>query len=103
MNITKKRLKQIIKEELQTFLKEEGDIVSASLFTEQGILFAKQADAIVDELLNHGYILVSKILHTPEDDSLQEDYKKIKAAFREVEHGEDFIQQLDTAYEVFSR
>jgi hypothetical protein len=70
---------------------------------EQGILFARQADAILDELLNHGYVLAAKMLNTPEDDSLQEDYKKLKAAFREVEHGEDFIQQLDTAYAVFSR
>jgi hypothetical protein len=57
----------------------------------------------VDELLNHGYVLVVKMLIAPEDDSLKGDYKKLKAAFREVEHGEDFIQQLDTAFAVFSK
>lgn len=80
-----------------------GEIDQAVANFEQGILFARQADAIVDELLNHGYILVSKMLNTPEDDSPKEDYKKLKAAFREIEHGEDFIQQLDAAYAVFSR
>ena len=52
-------------------------------------------------LLNHGYILVVKMLITPEDGRLLEDYENLKTAFREVEHGEDFIQQLDTAHAVF--
>ena len=43
------------------------------------------------------------MLNAPEDDSLKGDYENLKAAFREVEHGEDFIQQLDTAYEVFPK
>jgi tetratricopeptide (TPR) repeat protein len=70
---------------------------------EQGIIFAKQADAIVDELLNHGYILVTKMLTSPDDSNIREDYDRLKDAFREVEHGEDFIQQLDTALSVFTK
>jgi hypothetical protein len=79
----------------------EGDHVQAVANFEQGVLFARQAGAGVDELLNHGYILVTKMLATPEDGSLQKDYEKLQTAFREVEHGEDFIQQMDTARKVF--
>lgn len=68
---------------------------------EQGVLYARRSGAGVDELLNHGYILVVNMLITPEDESLQEDYEKLKTAFREIEHGEDFILQLDTAHAVF--
>jgi len=69
----------------------------------QGISYAKRADAGVDELLNHGYILVARMLSTPENQSLKEEYEMLKEAFREIEHGEDFIQQLDTAYAVFHK
>ncbi len=79
----------------------EGDYKQAIANFEQGVLFARQAGAGVDELLNHGYILVVKMLNNADDESLQADYEKLKTAFREVEHGEDFIQQLGTAYTVF--
>jgi tetratricopeptide (TPR) repeat protein len=70
---------------------------------EEGIKFAKQADATVDELLNHGYILVTKMLATPDDTSIPVAYENLKTAFQQVEHGGDFVQQLDTAYQVFSK
>jgi hypothetical protein len=79
----------------------DGDRELAIANFEQGVLYAMQSGAGVDELLNHGYILVVKMLSNPEDDRLQEDYENLKTAFREVEHGEDFIRQLDTAYAVF--
>jgi hypothetical protein len=81
----------------------DGDNKHAIANFEQGILFARQAGAGVDELLNHGYLLVTKMLNDPDDESLQADYEKLKTAFREIEHGEDFIKQLDTAYGVFSK
>lgn len=80
----------------------EGDYSSAINNFEQGVKFAKKADATVDELLNHGYILVSKMLASPLDTGTAEAYENLKVAFQEVEHGGDFVQQLDTAYNVFS-
>ena len=80
----------------------DGEYSQAISNFEQGIIFAKQADATVDELLNHGYILVTKMLASPDDTSTLEAYVNLKAAFQEVEHGGDFVQQLDTAYKVFS-
>jgi hypothetical protein len=81
----------------------DGDYNQAIGSFEQGILFAKHADALVDELLHHGYILISKMLKSPTDTSLQDDYERLKADFLEIEHGEDFILQLETAYAVFSK
>ncbi len=70
---------------------------------ERGINFAKQANATVDELLNHGYVLIAKILTSSEDMNIRNDFENLKGAFWEVEHGEDFIRQLDTAYSVFTK
>ena len=81
----------------------EGEYESAIASFEQGVVFARQAGAGVDELLNHGYILLAKMLISPEDGMLVEDYERLKNAFREVEHGEDFIQQLDAAYAIFQK
>lgn len=77
----------------------DGEYPDAISAFEQGIVFAQQAGSSVDELLNHGYILVE----SPEYTSVREAYESLKVAFQEVEHGEDFIQQLDTAHTVFSR
>ena len=81
----------------------DGEYEQAIVNFEQGNLFPRQAGAGVDELLNHGYILLAKMLDTPDDVILREDFEKLKLAFQEVEHGEDFIQQLNTAYAVFSK
>ncbi len=80
----------------------DGDYVQAINNFDQGIVFAKRGNAAVDELLNHGYILLAKMLSSPEDANLRQAYENLKVAFREVEHGDDFIQQLDTALEVFT-
>jgi hypothetical protein len=81
----------------------DGDYDQAIGHFEQGVIYAKQAGATVDELLNHGYILVAKMLTSPDDTSTEEALDKLKTAFQEIEHGGDFIQQLDTAYKVFSQ
>jgi len=70
---------------------------------EQGIVFAKKADARADEMLNQGYILISKLLASPEDRPAREAYNDLKAVFQKIEHGDDFTRQLDTAHVVFSR
>lgn len=81
----------------------DGEYDQAINSFEKGIKYAKQADATVDELLNHGYILVAKMLATPDEPGIPEAYDNLKTAFQQVEHGGDFIQQLDTAYQVFSK
>lgn len=80
----------------------DAEYAQAVKYFEQAITFAKKAGAGVDELLNHGYVLVAKLLDTPDDIQLSEDFEKLKAAFQEIEHGEDFVQQLETARSVFS-
>lgn len=80
----------------------EGECREAITAFEQGSAFAKNADAMEDKILNQGYILVSEMLISPEDTSAKNAYENLKESFQAVEHGEDFIHQLDTAYKVFS-
>jgi hypothetical protein len=70
---------------------------------EEGINFARKADAQADEMLNQGYVFISRLLASPDDHSAREAYDSLKADFQAIEHGERFIQQLDTALKVFSQ
>jgi hypothetical protein len=54
-------------------------------------------------MLNRGYILIAEMLMSPDDANTSAAFDNLKEDFRALEHGDDFIQQLDTAYEVFSR
>ena len=80
----------------------EGDYKKALTAFEQGSSFAKKADALGDEMLNQGYQLLSKMLISPSDSSLRKDYEQLKENFLSIDHGEDFIQQLETAFKVFT-
>ena len=80
----------------------DGEYNQAIESFEQGIAFARKANTRVDELLNQSYILITQLLVSPENNKLLEEYQSLKASFLNAEHGEDYIQQLDTAYKVFS-
>jgi hypothetical protein len=69
---------------------------------ELAMSFAAKADAPGDELLNQGYILITKLLAVPADSAVQMEYESLKEQLRSIEHGDDFIQQLETAHKVFS-
>ncbi len=81
---------------------EDGAFDKAIESFEESMNYAKKADAQADEMLNQGYILVARLLASPDDDNAQEEYKRLKASFKTIENGEDFIQQLETALKVFS-
>lgn len=69
---------------------------------EEGIKFARKADAQADEMLNQGYVFISRLLSSPGDSTARTAYDSLKADFQGIEHGESFIQQLDTAFNVLS-
>jgi hypothetical protein len=69
---------------------------------EEGVNFARKAGSQEDEMLNQGYVFISRLLISPGDRAAREEYAHLKAAFQGIEHGESFIQQLDTAQNVFS-
>jgi hypothetical protein len=50
----------------------DGEYNQAIESFEQGVVFAIKADARSDELLNQGYILISKLLASPEESGLHE-------------------------------
>ena len=82
---------------------QEKDTIGAIARFKLGSAFAKKADAVSDKLLNQGYILVSEMLISPEDSGAKIAYENLKESFRIIEYGDGFVQQLDTAYKVFSR
>jgi hypothetical protein len=80
----------------------EGEYEKAIAEFEEGSACAEKAEAKTDELLNQAYILLAKLLGSPEDTRVKKAYEEIKESLLAVEHAEDFIQQLNTAYRVFS-
>jgi tetratricopeptide (TPR) repeat protein len=65
--------------------------------------FASVAESQADELLCQGFAHLTKLLANPEDITSQAKLDDVKTQFAEIDHGESFISQLDTAYQVFSQ
>ena len=68
----------------------------------EGVAYAQETGAQANELLNQGYILIIDLLMSPNDDNTLTAYEDLKNRFKPLEHGDDFIQQPDTAHSVFS-
>lgn len=62
---------------------------------------AQQAGASAEQLLSKGFILVTGLLADPEEKALVEKLNEIKTALQEVEHGSNFVQQIEDALRVF--
>ena len=54
---------------------------------EEGINFARKADAQADEMLNQGYIFLAKLLASPGDNAVRTGYDSLKADFQDIEYG----------------
>lgn len=81
----------------------ESEYSEARSHFQDGIAYAQAANEPADALLNQGYLLITKSLVSPDDIATLDNFENFKEDFKTLEHGDDFIQQLDTAFEVFSR
>jgi hypothetical protein len=81
---------------------EAGAYEQAIASFEEGVKYARKSSAQADEMLNQGYILIARLLASPGDSVAGGEYESLKASFINIEHGESFVQQLDTALNVFS-
>jgi hypothetical protein len=70
---------------------------------EEAAEFASAAESHADELLCQGFAYLTKLLANPEDNAVRAKLDDVKIQFVDIEHGESFIAQLDTAYQVFSK
>lgn len=53
-------------------------------------------------LLSNGFEALVDMLSSPHDAAAKERYNDIKSQFEAVEHGDDYIKQMHTAWKVFS-
>ncbi|MBV9469552.1 MAG: hypothetical protein JO316_10465 [Abitibacteriaceae bacterium] len=63
---------------------------------------ATAASARAEELLAQGFSILTQILAASETTALQSRLDEIKAQLNSVEHGPDFVQQIETAHRVFT-
>lgn len=74
------------------------DVARASFATAG--TYATSADAVADALLAQGYSIMTKLLAQPDDVECLARFDAVKTELDPLEHGEFFIQQLDTALRV---
>jgi hypothetical protein len=65
-------------------------------------LYASRAEEETDELLARSYLLLVDLLVDPENASLQQAQAEVRRQLAQVEHGQMFVDQLETAWQVFS-
>lgn len=64
---------------------------------------AQRADATADAQLSQGYIALTEILRQPTNADAQQRLSNLKAQLAQLEYGEFFVQQLDSALAIFKR
>ena len=65
-------------------------------------IYASRAQEETDDLLARSYSLFVDLLEDPENASLQQALAQVKRQLERVEHGQMFVGQLETAWQVFS-
>jgi tetratricopeptide (TPR) repeat protein len=79
------------------------DYEEAKQTFEEASEFARAAESNADVLLCEGFVALAKLLANPDDNRSRAKLDDVKMQIAKIEHGEDFINQLDTAYQVFSK
>lgn len=79
-----------------------GDTDQAKQSFEASARHAGTAEARAEELLAQGFALLSTLLgQSTEDSHLRTDLNAIKAQLAELENGDEFVKQIDTAGRIF--
>lgn len=79
-----------------------GDRVLARESFQLASIYASRAQEETDDLLARSYSLLVGLLEDPENAALQQALAQMKRQMAHVEHGQMFIGQLGTAWQVFS-
>lgn len=64
--------------------------------------YAAAANVEAERLLAQGFSLITAMLESPGNTAIQDQLEQVKDHLARLEHGEDFIGQIDTAWSVFS-
>lgn len=62
---------------------------------------ATAANAEADRLLAQGFSLMATMLKSPNNTNVQDRLVQVKDYLAQLKHGEDFVSQIDTAWNVF--
>jgi hypothetical protein len=79
-----------------------GDLPGAKTNFNQCATLAEKAGEHSAVLLANGFAALADMLATSKNAQAKRQFTAIKTQFQEIEHGQDYIQQLNTAWKVFS-
>lgn len=79
-----------------------GDLSTANTAFTQSAKLAEQADQPSAVLLANGFAALADMLASPKDAEAKQQFTDVKSQFKEIEHGQDYILQMNTAWHVFS-
>ena len=78
-----------------------GDLAAARLGFQKATIHATRAGAEADRLIARGFELLVDLLENPEDTQVQIALDEVKSEFQPLEHGQMYIEQIETAYRVY--
>ena len=78
------------------------DLPTAKISFTQSAILAEEAGEHSAVLLANGFATLADMLATSKNAQAKRQFTAIKTQFQEIEHGQDYIQQLNTAWKVFS-
>ena len=79
-----------------------GNLTEAKANFEQAGDYAKAANSEADQLLAEAFFLMATLLAAEDHQASQARLADTKDALSQLEHGDHFVKQIDTAWEVFS-
>ena len=83
--------------------------LNAGEFHPAGVLWMRasrlsaKAGSRSNELLNHGYVQMARLLQSPDDPRLQKEFADTKGKLAGEKNGKFFVDQLNTAYRFYSK
>ena len=80
-----------------------GNLSDASAYFNKAERHAAAASEEADRLLAKGFSLMTTILESSNNTGAQGELMQVKNQLAQLEHGEDFVSQIDTAWAVFSK
>ena len=80
-----------------------GEFAASRHDFQKAVIYAARDGAEADRLISRGFELLVDLLQDPQDAAAQAALDEVKSQFAPLEHGQMYIDQIDTAWRVFTQ
>lgn len=79
-----------------------GQLAASRCAFQKAVIYATRAGAAADRLIARGFEILVDCLHDPQNAKAQSELSEIKSQLEPLENGQMYIDQIDTAWRVYS-